>query len=320
MGIRNWFVNKEDRKGKGFFQSDADSFDDFSKYYINCGACEVIDLRDIMSKIIKSSRFTTRCVISSKSRYAVILKKNVNDYNKLVELSKKFIDAYDSDVKVVSSGTLADSINSGDIVKLFEERYERTIIDYVEIEKQMLHAVAQQLKFTSNVKQPITSVGTKTVAGALLAGPAGALVGYAVGKDKNAKFERSRQYNEEIRREQEEGRKTLNNLKYGDKPTKNIMLTRSYLGIMTFAGTLPFYVDSYFRGQEGWIVTIDDLVKVEGDRCNEFALEKISSKMRTQIVIRSQLAQLFFDEGVTLPKTSFVKNNVNKLIENQSIV
>ena len=319
MGIRNWFINKEDRKGKGFFQSDAASFDDFSKYYINCNVCEVIDLKDIMSKIIRSSRFTTRCVISSKSRYAVILKKNVNDYNKLVELSKKFIDAYDSDVKVLSSGTLADSINSGDTVKLFEERYERTVIDYVEMEKQMLHAVAQQLTFTSNVKQPITSIGTKTVAGALLAGPAGALVGYAVGKDKNAKFERSRQYNEEIRREQEEGRKTLNNLQYGDKPTKNIMLTRSYLGIMTFAGTLPFYVDSYYRGQEGWKVTIDDIVKAEDDKCNEFALEKIPSRMKDQIEIRGQLARLYFEKGIIFPETAFVKRNINRLLENPNI-
>lgn len=319
MGIRNWFVNKEDRKGKGFFQSDVDSFDDFSKYYINCDACEVIDLRDIMSKIIRSSRFTTRCVISSKSRYVVILKKNANDYNNLVELSKKFIDAYDSDVKVASSGALADSINSGDTVKLFEEGYERTVIDYVEMEKQMLHAVAQQLTFTSNVKQPITSVGTKTVAGALLAGPAGALVGYAVGKDKNAKFERSRQYNEEIRREQEEGRKTLNNLKYGDKPTKNIMLTRSYLGIMTFAGTLPFYVDSYYRGQEGWKVTICGLVNAEEDRCNEFALEKIPSNMKTQIETRRQLARLYFEKGIVFPKTSFVEANISKLLKNPNI-
>ena len=319
MGIRNWFVNKEDRKGKGFFQSDADSFDDFSKYYINCDACEVIDLRDIMSIIIRSSRFTTRCVISSKSRYAVILTKNANDYNKLVELSKKFIDAYDRDVTVVSSGDLADSINSGDTVKLFEETYERTIIDYVEMEKQMLRAVAQQLKFTSNVKQPITSVGTKTVAGALLAGPAGALVGYAVGKDRSAKFERSRQYNEEIRREQEEGRKTLNNLKYGDKPTKNIMLTRSYLGIMTFAGTLPFYVDSYYRGQEGWKVTICGLVNAEEDRCNEFALEKIPSNMKTQIETRGQLARLYFEKGIVFPKTSFVKKNIGKLLQNPDV-
>ena len=314
MGIRNWFIDKEDRKGKGFFQSDADSFDDFSKYYVNNTVCDVIDLKEVMRDLLSSSPLISRCIVATKSRYAVVLSSNIQDYKRLIDRSKQFLSSFADNVRLTDpkSDRITCTINTGDIVDLFDEEYEKTVIDTLEIKKRELDAITQQFKMQSNMKQP-SSIGASTLAGAILAGPSGALVGYALGKDKNAKFERSLKYNEALSRERADAEKAINEIRLGNYPTKTVTINRSYFGLMTYAGTLPYYEELSFY------TDVDKLDKLTLNQ-NESVDNLLSyDKIKEQQKVRNAFASIYLDNGTILPETAFVKNNIDRILMEKSV-
>lgn len=77
-----------------------------------------------------------------------------------------------------------NSIHLGDLRFSREETVQKLVVDKYQIQKNQVNALVAQLKFSpADPKKPMTT-GSSALAGAVIGGPAGAIVGVAIGQSK----------------------------------------------------------------------------------------------------------------------------------------
>lgn len=123
-----------------------------------------------------------------------------------------------------------NSIHLGDLSFSREETIQKLVVDKYQIQKNQVNALVAQLKFSpTDPKKPMT-MGSSALAGAVIGGPAGAIVGAAIGQSKNQEYLESLKRGRAIRDELEKERaETLAALQ--ETPMKLVDLERYYFAI-----------------------------------------------------------------------------------------
>lgn len=288
-GYRDWIdLDDEEKKYKGFFQTTPEVYEDFTNYYVVESVYEIIAMNSYSGVVPFSGYIRRRFKLSSGYGYIIVLKENKTSWENLAKKNKEFY-AHNLGSIWIDNHGIKENLHKGDLVWLNSEQIEKTVIDQGEIDRQILHAVGQMLTLGPNVSSSPMKTSTSAVVGTAVAGLPGALIGYAIGKERNNNYANAIERSRQVEQEREEARRTMDELKRGNKPTKQVKITRNYYGIRTYAGIYPIYFDNE--------KVVDENITIDGQSIHYYDWIENKIGYKKDITFRNLQANIFLSRG-----------------------